>query len=202
MDDVNSRWAKRLSGARQPSPVVADPVGALLRRAAAGDEAAFAGLYDEVAPAVYGAVKRVVRNPAQADEVTQETFLDVWRTAARFDAERGSAMTWILTVAHRRAVDRVRSEESQQRRAERLRNTSAIDEAPISEVVIDELDRARVGKALDNLTPIQRQSVELAYFGGHTHAEISALLDLPLGTVKTRIRDGLIRLRDALEEGE
>lgn len=202
MDDMTARWRRRSAGSDSSTAVAADPADDLLRRTAAGDEAAFAALYDHVAPAVYGTIKRVVRDPAQADEVTQEAFLDVWRTAARFDATRGSAMTWVLVVAHRRAVDRVRSEESQRRRAERLRQAPEVAVSAADVDVIDGLDRARVGRALANLTPMQRQSVELAFYSGHTHAEISTMLDLPLGTVKTRIRDGLIRLRDALEEGE
>lgn len=202
MDDMNARWRRRSAGSEPSTGPAADPADELLRRTAAGDEAAFAALYDHVAPAVYGTVKRVVRDPAQADEVTQEAFLDVWRTAARFDSTRGSAMTWVLVVAHRRAVDRVRSEESQRRRAERLRQAPEVMASAADTDVLDGLDRARVGRAVANLTPMQRQSVELAFYNGHTHAEISNMLDLPLGTVKTRIRDGLIRLRDALEEGE
>lgn len=202
MDDVTARWKRRSVGTAPSGVPAVDPADELLRRTAAGDEAAFAALYDHVAPAVYGTIKRVVRDPAQADEVTQEAFLDIWRTAARFDANRGSAMTWVLVLAHRRAVDRVRSEESHRRRAERLREAPEADAAAADADVLAGFDRARVGRALASLTPMQRQSVELAFYNGHTHAEISTMLGLPLGTVKTRIRDGLIRLRDALEEGE
>jgi RNA polymerase sigma-70 factor (ECF subfamily) len=110
-------------------------------------------------------------------------------------------MTWICTIAHRRAVDRVRSEEAHTRRGERYVETVPVEPAPVSETVLDDLDRLRVRRALDILTPVQRESVELAYYGGYTHVEVAGLLDLPLGTVKTRIRDGLIRLRGTLEEG-
>jgi RNA polymerase sigma-70 factor (ECF subfamily) len=200
MDAVTSRWRLRSPDAESERP--ADRATALLRRVAAGDEAAFASLYDAVAPAVYGTVKRVVRNAAQADEVTQEVFVDLWRTAPRFDPAQGTALTWVLTLAHRRAVDRVRSEVSQQRRVERLQQVASAGGPSVADDVLDDLDRARVGRALADLTSLQRESVELAFYGGHTHAEISTILDLPLGTVKTRIRDGLIRLRDALGEGE
>lgn len=200
MDAVNARWRLRAAVAEPDPP--ADPASALLRRVAAGDEASFAELYDLIAPAVYGTVKRVVRNPAQVDEVTQEVFVDVWRTAARFDPAQGAALTWVMTIAHRRAVDRVRAEESQQRRVERLQAVAADGGPAVADEVLDDLDRARVGHALTGLTQLQRESVELAFYGGYTHAEISTMLSLPLGTVKTRIRDGLIRLRDGLGEGE
>jgi RNA polymerase sigma-70 factor (ECF subfamily) len=126
--------------------------------------------------------------------------VQIWRTATRFDSTAGSAMTWVLTIAHRRAVDRVRSEEASRRRAERYEEHAVTEPSSVTETVLDDLDRARVRRALDALTPVQRESVELAYYGGYTHVEVATLLDLPLGTVKTRIRDGLIRLRGTFEE--
>lgn len=180
-----------------------DPT-ALLRRSARGDEAAFAQLYDLTAPTIHGIVRRVLRNPAQADEVTQEVYVEIWRTAARFDPTRAAGLTWMVTIAHRRAVDRVRSEESQSRRIERwgVQEQATVESAPdaVVDAITDDMDRARVKHALALLTPAQRESVEMAFYGGYTHVEIAAVLDLPLGTVKTRIRDGLIRLRDALGE--
>jgi RNA polymerase sigma-70 factor (ECF subfamily) len=172
----------------------------LLALAARGDESAFAALYDLVAPLVFGLVHRVVRNPAVAEEVTQEVFVQVWRTATRFDPSAGRAVTWICTIAHRRAVDRVRSEEAHTRRDERYSEQVPVEPQPVADTVIDGLDRMRVRQALARLTPVQRESVELAYYGGYTHVEVATLLDVPLGTVKTRIRDGLIRLRGSLEE--
>ncbi|MEO5723425.1 MAG: ECF RNA polymerase sigma factor SigK [Ilumatobacteraceae bacterium] len=172
----------------------------LMRRVTKGDEAAFAELYDLVSPAVYGVTKRVVRNSAQAEEVAQEVMVELWRTAARYDPARGSVFTWVMTLAHRRSVDRVRAEESHVRRDERVQESAPMESADVADEVLVEFDRARVLRAMDQLTEAQRQSIELAFFGGHTHAEISVLVDLPLGTVKTRIRDGLIRLRDALGE--
>src|SRR5829696_3919266 len=186
-------------GAEHTIPGADDADGCLLS-VARGDEQAFASLYDLVSPQVFGLVHRVVRNPAVAEEVSQEVFVQVWRTATRFDPNAGSAMTWICTIAHRRAVDRVRSEEAHTRRDARYAVKVPVAPASVPETVIDELDRVRVRRALDVLTPVQRQSVELAYYGGYTHAEVASLLDLPLGTVKTRIRDALIRLRGSLEE--
>jgi RNA polymerase sigma-70 factor (ECF subfamily) len=175
----------------------------LLQRAAGGDEAAFAELYDRLAPSVFGMARRIIRNAAQAEDVTQEVMVEVWRTASRFDPVQGSAQTWVVTLAHRRAVDRVRSEESQRQRTERLAEVSAgpgISD-PVADDVVDDFDRARVRSALAGLSALQRESVELAFYGGNTHTEISSMLGLPLGTVKTRIRDGLLHLRALMEEG-
>jgi RNA polymerase sigma-70 factor (ECF subfamily) len=131
----------------------------------------------------------------------QEVMLEVWRLAPRFDARLGTAAAWIMTIAHRRAVDRVRSEVAERGRAERAAAKVEPGQGSVHEDVVDKLDRQRVRGALGALTDLQRSSIELAYFGGLTQTEIAALLDVPLGTVKTRIRDGLIRLRDALGEG-
>jgi RNA polymerase sigma-70 factor, ECF subfamily len=171
----------------------------LLALVARGDEQAFAELYQRVAAAVFGLVTRVVRDPAQAEEVTQEMFVELWRTASRFDPARGSARSWIMTCAHRRAVDRVRSAESAARRddlAGRRDQGRPYDE--VVEQVEAGLEREHVRRGLDALTDLQREAVVLAYYGGYTHREISELLGVPSGTVKTRLRDGLIRLRDHL----
>jgi RNA polymerase sigma-70 factor, ECF subfamily len=171
----------------------------LLVAAARGDQPAFSTLYDRTAGSVYGIVRRVVRDPAQSEEVTQEVFVEVWRTAARFDPDRGSARTWILTVAHRRAIDRVRAEQASRDRTERIGirdRGRAYDE--VAERVEVQLEHEQVQDALSTLTELQREAVELAYYGGHTYREVAELLDTPLGTIKTRMRDGLIRLRDAL----
>lgn len=176
-----------------------ESLSALLHRSARGDEVAFAALYDATAARVHGLVLRVVRDPAQSDEVTQEAFLEVWRTSARFDPSQGSALSWLLTIAHRRAVDRVRSAESSSKRdTSFLRSDHRTEHDTTEEAAISRLEAERVRCALAQLTAVQREAVELAYFGGYTHTEIAALLDLPVGTAKTRIRDGLIRLRDTL----
>jgi RNA polymerase sigma-70 factor (ECF subfamily) len=196
----SKRRRRAVTVAAGDAPGARSEADRLLLLAARGDERAFASLYDLVAPQVFGLVRRVVRNPAVAEEVTQEVFVQVWRTCTRFDPSTAGARTWICTIAHRRAVDRVRSEEAHTRRTERYGQEAAVDPAPVTETVIDDLDRLRVRRALDVLTPVQRESVELAYYGGYTHVEVASLLGLPLGTVKTRIRDGLIRLRGSLEE--
>lgn len=174
----------------------------LMLRVAGGDQDAFAALYDEMSPQVFGVVRRVLRDPAQSEEVLQEVMLEVWRTAPRFDPGKGSVSAWIITMAHRRAVDRVRSEQSARDRLEADVREQPISTPDVAVVVVDEidtnLDRERVRKAIGTLTSLQRESVELAFYGGHTHAEVATMLDIPLGTVKTRIRDGLIRLRDSL----
>ncbi|MFD8430545.1 MULTISPECIES: sigma-70 family RNA polymerase sigma factor [Streptomyces] len=171
----------------------------LLTLVADGDHKAFEELYGLVSGPVFGLVRRVVRDPAQSEEVTQEVLLELWRTAARFDPRRGSALSWILTVAHRRAVDRVRSARAageRDRREARRAHHPAYDQ--VSEEVEAGLEREWVRRCLDRLTALQRQSVTLAYYDGYTYREVAERLSLPLGTVKTRMRDGLGRLRDCL----
>ncbi|MBS3940377.1 MAG: ECF RNA polymerase sigma factor SigK [Actinobacteria bacterium] len=172
---------------------------ALLLEVARGDQAAYEALFDRVSGQVYGVVRRVVRDPAQSEEVAQEVLVEVWRTAARFDPTRGSAGTWILTMAHRRAIDRVRSEQASRDRNHRVgsaQHAREFDE--VAEQVEVAFEHEQVRRALGSLTDLQREAVELAYYKGHTYREVASLLDTPLGTVKTRMRDGLIRLRDAL----
>jgi RNA polymerase sigma-70 factor (ECF subfamily) len=171
----------------------------LLGIVAQGDHEAFEAVYDRSAPQVYGLVRRVLLDAAQAEEVAQEVFLEVWRSAASFDPSRGGAMTWLLTIAHRRAVDRVRSAQAASDRDVRFgRLQVERDIDVVSEAVEQRLDSAAVRDALSSLTMLQRQALTLAYYGGYTHTEVSELLGVPLGTVKTRIRDGLIRLRDLM----
>lgn len=184
-----------------PAGAVAD-LAALLKRSARGDEAAFASLYDATAARVHGLVLRVVRDRAQAEEVTQEVFLEVWRQASRYDAGRGSALAWLMTIAHRKAVDRVRSAEAASRRDVAYEQRNQVPDHDVTaEAAHASLEARRVRSALDHLTDVQREAIELAYFGGYTHTEVAALLDLPVGTAKTRIRDGLIRLRDSIGVG-
>jgi len=169
----------------------------VMAEVAKGDHTAFRAVYDQTAPAVLGIVRRVLRDPAQSEEVMQEVLLEVWRTAARFDPSLGSATAWITTLAHRRAVDRVRSE--QRAAARELRAaTASIDYDEVSEVALTTLEQERVRRCLSSLTDLQRESVTLAYYGGHSYREVALLLGVAVGTVKTRMRDGLIRLRDCL----
>jgi RNA polymerase sigma-70 factor (ECF subfamily) len=185
---------------RQGTPAGAAPdLAVLLKQCARGDSAAFARLYDATSARVHGLVVRVVRDRAQAEEVTQEAYLEIWRTASRFDPARGSALSWLLTIGHRKAVDRVRSAEAASRRDVTYEQANrSVDHDTTSEAAHASLEARRVREALRQLTDVQREAIELAYFGGYTHTEVAALLDLPVGTAKTRIRDGLIRLRDAI----
>lgn len=175
-----------------------DSLGSVLTRCGRGDQVAFATLYDELAPYVYGVVLRVVRDRSQAEEVTQEVFVELWRIAARFDGEKGSVKAWASTVAHRRAVDRVRSEQSARDRLDNESQKRVADTDVVVESVEASFDQARVRRALAQLTSAQREAVELAYFGALTYREVAALLGVAEGTVKSRIRDGMIRLRDEL----
>ena len=180
----------------RPSPASEDD---LLLATARGDQEAFAALYERLAPRVHGIVRRVVRDPAQSEEVSQEVFVEIWRTAVRFDPDRGTARSWALTMAHRRAIDRVRSEQSARDRTERsAHGQHGRDFDEVSERVEVGMEHEQVRSALGSLTDLQRQAVELAYYQGYTYREVAELLDTPLGTIKTRMRDGLIRLRDAL----
>jgi len=182
-----------------PSRGDAARLAGLLGQAALGDQAAFAEFYDATSARAYGLALRVVRNPAHAEEVTQEAYLDAWRSSARYDVQRGSAAGWLLTIVHRKAVDRVRSVEAATARDETWnREAAPIDHDQTAETAHASLDATRVRNAVATLTDVQRQAVELTYFGGYTHTEVAALLDVPLGTAKTRIRDGLIRLRDLM----
>jgi len=188
-----------------PDPAAAEDAGRdpdladLLARVARGDHQAFEVVYGELAGPVYGVVRQVLRDPAQSEEIAQEVLLEIWRTASRFDPERGSAAAWSLTIAHRRAVDRVRSETAGSRREQKAApDLSAAIDDDVADVVASRLDQQRVRRCLGSLTNLQRESIKLAYYGGYTYPQVAQLLDVALGTVKTRIRDGMIRMRDCL----
>ncbi|SDQ38880.1 RNA polymerase, sigma subunit, ECF family [Arthrobacter crystallopoietes] len=191
--------AMRLPWLRPVGPDAPPTQEELIRRVALGDESAFESLYDSVSPTIFGLVRRVVRDPAQSEEVTQEIFVEIWQNAARFDADRGKALSWILVIAHRRAVDRVRASQASMDRD--LRQGAKEYQASyddVADTVELRLESERVNKALASLTDSQREAITLAYYGGHTHREVATMLHIPVGTVKTRIRDGMIRLRDKL----
>jgi len=167
--------------------------------AAQGDQAAFETVYDQVAGAVFGLIQRVLRDSAQAEEVAQEALLEVWRTAERYDPARGSALAWIMTIAHRRAVDRVRSAAAAAARevkAATIEPPAPADE--VAESVESSLEAERVRRCLDGLSEPQRRAITLAYYSGYTYPQVASAVGVALGTVKTRIRDGLKRLRDCM----
>ena len=198
--------ARHLGAVPEPEPgssAASRPdLGGLLRSSARGDEAAFAQLYDATSSRIYGLALRVVRDPAQAQEVTQEAYLEAWKSASRFDQAKGSAISWLMTIVHRKAVDRVRSAEASSRRDTTYHDTTnQVEHDSTADAVETRMEARRVRSALAGLTVVQREAITLAYYGGYTHTEVASMLDLPVGTAKTRIRDGLIRLRDALGVG-
>ncbi len=184
-----------------PHPDAHDPASAaeLLARVSQGDQVAFGQLYDQMAPRVLGLVRRLLVDHAQSEEVTQEIFLEIWQNAARYDARLGGASTWIMTMTHRRAVDRIRASQAGRDRDLRIGiRDRAVEYDQVSETVEVRVENERVGRAMSRLTELQRQAVSLAYYGGYSQAEVAEFLKIPLGTVKTRLRDGMIRLRDEM----
>lgn len=172
---------------------------ALLVATARGDRAALGDLYDQTAPRVFGLVRRLLVDAAQAEEVTQDVFLEAWQTAARFDPARGNAVSWLLTLAHRRAVDRVRAAQAAHERDLRIgvRDLDVpVDE--VAEAAEVRIEHERVSHAFGALSDVQRECLTLAYYDGWSQSEIAGRLGVPLGTVKTRLRDGMIRLREVL----
>jgi RNA polymerase sigma-70 factor, ECF subfamily len=173
----------------------------LMGRIANGDQTAFADFYDATSRTVYGIVLRVLRDRAQAEEVAQEVYVEAWTSAPRFDAALGSPTGWLNTIAHRKAVDRVRSSERNLAREQRHFNAEAQQvTADTSDIVVAQDESQRVREALDQLPEAQRTAVRMAYFEGRTYREVAEFLELPLGTVKTRIRDAMKRLRHHLGE--
>jgi RNA polymerase sigma-70 factor (ECF subfamily) len=177
---------------------------ALLRQVARGDSAAFAAVYDLTKTRVYGLVTRVLRDPGYSEETTQEVYLEVWRTASEYDSAKGSALAWLLTIAHRRAVDRVRSEQAGSRRESRYgavnaEHPTAAAQDPVADSALAGDERRRVTQCLDALSDAQRQCIELAYYQGLTYSEVSQRLAANLSTIKSRIRDALRGLRNCLD---
>jgi RNA polymerase sigma-70 factor, ECF subfamily len=190
-------WGDESARSGAPLAEAADDV--VLQRVARGDEAAFEELYDRYAGAVYGMIRSVLRDPAQSEEVAQEVLVEIWRTSSRYDQSRGSARSWVLTMARRRAIDRVRSAQAagdREQRAAARSGSREFDE--VAEAVESSFERQQVRRCLGGLTDLQREAVDLAFYKGYSHREVSEVLTVPLGTVKTRLRDGLIRLRDCL----
>lgn len=173
-------------------------LGDLLTRVSHGDEQAFGALFDALGSSVYGLARRVIRDPSRAEEVAQEVFMQVWQTAARFDASRGSAKSWVLTMAHRRAVDAVRHDQAATNRENRYDWSNGPDFDQVEETVTISLEHEQVRRCLDGLTDLQREAVSLAYYQGYTYTEVATTLGANTATVKTRMRDGIVRLRDCM----
>ena len=173
-----------------------DHAGELLQRVSQGDQAAFARLYDMLSPRVFGLILRVLVDRSQSEEVLQEVFLEIWQSAARFAPNRGQGRSWVLTIAHRRAVDRVRSSQASADRDVRagFRDLDVAHDG-VAEQAELRIEGRKVAAALSVLPDAQREALTLAYYGGYSQSEIAALVGAPLGTVKTRMRDGLSRLR-------
>ncbi|MFG6504435.1 ECF RNA polymerase sigma factor SigK [Microbacterium sp. P05] len=173
-----------------------DHVGELLARVARGDAGAFARMYDLMSPRVFGLILRVLVDRSQSEEVLQEVFLEVWQSAAKFAPNRGQGRSWVLTIAHRRAVDRVRSSQASADRDIRVGFRDLdVPHDHVAETVELTIEGERVAQAVATLPAAQREAITLAYYGGYSQSEIAALVGAPLGTIKTRMRDGLSRLR-------
>jgi RNA polymerase sigma-70 factor (ECF subfamily) len=181
-----------------PEHDVAPDLNDLLVRVGRGDEQAFAQVYDALGASVFGLARRVIRDPARAEEVSQEVFIQVWQSAARFDPARGNAKSWCLTLAHRRAVDAVRHDQAATNRENRYDWSSGPDFDEVEETVTISLEHEQVKRCLDGLTDLQREAVNLAYYQGYTYAEVATALDANTATIKTRMRDGIVRLRDCM----
>ncbi len=192
---VRPAKTRQVEGVSPPPPGLEDLLSLVVR----GDHDAYESVYAQMSGPVYGLVRKVLRDEAQSEEVAQEVLLHVWQAASRFDATQGSAMAWVMTIAHRRAVDRVRAEESRSRTVHRAtERTQTVSYDEVAEEVTHRLEQQAVRECLAALTIVQHESVTLAYYGGLTYREVAEQLGIPAGTAKTRIRDGLLRLRDCL----
>ena len=176
-------------------------LGRLLGAVARGEGGAFDLVYEQLREPINNQVRAVLRDPAQSEEVTQEVLLELWRTAIRYDPAKGSAAAWALTIARRRAIDRVRRTSASIAREQR---TALSDAAPdqADGAAADTLDRERLLHCMDQLSDLQREAITLAFYGGHTYSQVASILGAPLGTVKARIRDAIIKLRDCMLSGQ
>lgn len=202
MDESGAAWSTVSSAKRRPSPPAYEE-GWLeyLRRAAEGDQAGLTSLYDASSQLVFTVALRILDDRADAEEVALDVFSQVWRKAGDFDRDRGSLTSWLITLTRSRAIDRVRSRKETKRREEGGADLSAFATASASpeEDILAGQNRMRVRAAVAILPPEQREAIELAYFSGLSHSELASRLGQPLGTVKTRIRLGMMKLRSVLE---
>jgi RNA polymerase sigma-70 factor (ECF subfamily) len=176
-----------------------DGLDVLLETAGRGDQGAFDLVFGQLSAPVYGMICAVLRDPAQAEEVTQEVFLEIWQVAARYDASKGGAAAWVLTIARRRAIDRVRSAAAAEARERRTAVVPFLDQ--VSDIVEATLEREKLRRSLDRLSDAQREAITLAFYGGYSYRQVAGMLGVPLGTVKGRIREGLTKLRDGMRDG-
>jgi RNA polymerase sigma-70 factor (ECF subfamily) len=177
-----------------------DDLDRLLGAVARGEHGAFDLVYEQLSGPVYSVIRTVVRDPGQAEEVAQEVLLEIWRTSVRYDPGKGSAAAWALTIARRRAIDRVRSSAAASER-ERRTVLAAAPWDHVGDAVAEAAGRERLRRCLDGLTDLQREAIMLAFYSGHTYAEVASILGIPAGTAKARIRDALIKLRDSMQPG-
>ena len=198
MGDMNRLETGNRQPGSGPDAGEGQDLAGLLADVARGDHGAFELVYGQLAGPAYGVARRILRDPAQSEEVAQEALLEVWRAASRFDPAKGSPAAWAMTIAHRRAVDRVRSENACSLREQKAALDLAGGHEDVAETVTATLEHQRVRRCLDSLSELQRESIKLAYYGGYSYPQVARLLGVALGTVKTRIRDGLIRMRDCL----
>lgn len=195
-------WHERKGDVAASGSLSSPPLAALIRDSAAGDRDAFATLFDLTAPRLFGLIVRIVGDRGFAEEILQESYLQIWENAERYDEKFGSALSWMLTIAHRRSVDRVRSERSARRREEADAMHAPTERVDIAEAVAESMDSKEratdVRRCVDDLSAVQKQAIELAYFGGLTYRDVAERLGTALPTVKSRIRDGLRNLKKCL----
>ncbi len=198
MDTPNAPNPEATASART-SADVGQRLAGLLGCVAQGDQAAFAEFYRLTSRRVFGMARRVVIDPELSEDVTQEVFLQVWQNASKFNPEAGSPLSWLMTISHRRAVDKVRSSQSAtDREAKYGASSQAVDHDSVSAEVDSRLEAEAVVRCLETLTDTQQESVRLAYYGGLTYREVAEKLNAAVPTIKSRIRDGLIRLKTCL----